>query len=161
MSDQGTTRVDKTGNSFAVGLCGTENRAALVEMYDTFSPMAASQGLPPADATARHNWVDSLFKGAENFVAWKEDKIIGHCALLPDLDKGDGEYIIFVNQNARRKGVGTELTAMALQRARELGLNNIWLTVESYNFRAIKLYRKVGFQFCDQCDQERTMILEL
>jgi RimJ/RimL family protein N-acetyltransferase len=57
--------------------------------------------------------------------------------------------------------LGTELTAVAVQKARELGLKRLWLTVEAFNFRAIRVYRKVGFQFCDEGERERTMVLGL
>ncbi len=42
-----------------------------------------------------------------------------------------------------------------------MGLKSIWLTVEALNFRAIKLYKKMGFEFADSGERERTMILEL
>jgi len=47
-------------------------------------------------------------------------------------------------------GVGTELTRLTLEEVRELAFDSIWLTVENSNLIAIKLYRKFGFQFCDE-----------
>jgi ribosomal protein S18 acetylase RimI-like enzyme len=133
----------------------------LTEMYDSFSPKGESQGLPPADDVERHRWVEDVLLGARSFVAEKDGEILGHSALLPDLDRGDAEYIIFVSHKCRNRGLGTALTSMAVERARQLGLLRIWLTVESYNFRAIKLYRRAGFIFLDQGERERTMLLEL
>ncbi len=154
-------RVDKTGTPFEVGECGIDIVPALTKMYDQFSRMAVSQGLPPPKEEARHKWIQGLLKEALNFVAVQGDQVVGHSALIPDEARKDGEYIIFVSETFRNRGVGTELTAVAVAKARELDLNLIWLTVESFNFRAIKLYRKTGFIFTDQGERERTMVLRL
>jgi ribosomal protein S18 acetylase RimI-like enzyme len=50
---------------------------------------------------------------------------------------------------------------MAIQQAKALGLRSVWLTVESDNFKAIKLYKKMGFQFCDAGLSERKMALRI
>lgn len=144
-----------------MGECGSEIFAALARMYDQFSRMAVSQGLPPPKEEIRHKWIEGLLAGAKNFVALDGDEVVGHSALIPDMERKDGEYIIFVSEAYRNRGVGTELTAIAVKKARELGLDLIWLTVESFNFRAIKLYRKTGFIFTDQGERERTMVLRL
>lgn len=149
------------GTPFEVGECGIEIFSALAEMYDRFSRMAVSQGLPPPKEEIRHKWIEGLLADARNFVAIHEDEVVGHSALIPDVEKNDGEYIIFVSEAFRNRGVGTELTSVAVKKARELGLGLIWLTVESFNFRAIKLYRKTGFVFTDQGERERTMVLKL
>jgi RimJ/RimL family protein N-acetyltransferase len=152
---------DKTGHPFEVEYCGERALPALTALYDEFTPKAISQGLPPVDAEARGRWVRSLVEHGENFLAWREGKAVGHCALMADLDKKDGEYIIFVDQPFRNRGIGSELTSVAVLRARELGLVRLWLTVEAFNFRAVRLYRKAGFRFCDECDRERTMVLDI
>ncbi|MBI4961934.1 MAG: GNAT family N-acetyltransferase [Desulfomonile tiedjei] len=153
--------IDKMGCPFEVGCCGMENLPELTAMYDAFSPKAISQGLPPSSEEQRRKWVKKLIEGGENFIAWKEGKAVGHCALILDRQREDGEYIIFVDQPYRNRGLGTELTAAAVQKAREIGLKRLWLTVEAFNFRAVRVYRKVGFQFCDEVERERTMVLEL
>lgn len=151
--------VDKTGCAFLIGECGREHLADLLEMYDAFTPKSISQGLPPSDDQTRHDWVRGLVGRGVNFAVWVESKIVGHSALICDLDKKDGEYIIFVVAPCRNRGLGSELTAMAVQKAINMGLNTLWLTVESYNFRAIRVYRKVGFEFRDEGELERTMAL--
>ena len=152
---------DKTGSPFEVGVCGVRDSEALMAMYDAFYPLAESQGLPPAETKHRRQWIERLLATAQNFVVWKDEQIVGHSALIADRDKGDSEYIIFVSQDFRNRGLGKALTTMALDAARSLGLRRVWLTVESYNFRAIKLYRGTGFVFVDQGERERTMILDL
>jgi RimJ/RimL family protein N-acetyltransferase len=153
--------VDNTGHPFLIGECRRESLADLIEMYEAFTPKSVSQGLPPSDEETRHNWVRGLMNRGINFAVWIDGKIVGHSSLICDLDKKDGEYIIFVITPFRKRGLGSQLTIMAVQRARDLGLTKLWLTVESYNFRAIRLYQKVGFEFCGGDDLERVMALSL
>ena len=134
---------------------------ALVGMYDAFLPKKAAQGLPPDDGPARRNWVRCLMEKGENFLIWKDSQVVGHASLLPDFVKKDAEYMIFMNQDYRGRGLGTALTDFAMCRARELDLKNIWLTVDGHNYRAIGLYKKFGFGFCDDGGWERFMSLKL
>ncbi|MBI4964302.1 MAG: GNAT family N-acetyltransferase [Desulfomonile tiedjei] len=157
----GIKRVDKRGEEFEITNSGFEERWALVEMYDRFTPKAITQGLPPANTDARYQWINSLLENGENFLAWHQGKLVGHASIIVDTAKRDGEYLIFMDQSCRNRGMGTELTRAAIEKARDMGLNRVWLTVEALNFRAIKLYRKMGFVFCDSGERERTMILQL
>jgi len=168
--DKRIIKTDKSEVSFEIGPCSTEDFSALVEMYIIFSPKPASQGLPPKNPEVCYNWVKQLFDIAMNFLAWRNDKVIGHAALVTDPTGKSGEFIIFVDQNDRNLGVGTELMRLTLEEARKLAFDSIWLTVENSNLIAIKLYRNFGFQFSDEdlYDQfsiadvyERTMLLKL
>jgi RimJ/RimL family protein N-acetyltransferase len=156
-----TSFVDKQGDRFDVSPFSDEYRDALTEMYDCFTPKAVTQGLPPATAEARGQWIQHLIETGANFLVWLDDKVVGHCSLIPETDRAQGEYLIFVNQPYRNRGLGTVLTRLAIQKAEELGMEAVWLTVEALNFKAIKLYRKNGFVFCDTGERERTMILRL
>ncbi len=145
--------------NFEVRSYRADDYASLLHMYDCFTPKARFQGMPPRDGEERKRWISMLVRKGESFLAWEQAKVIGHVVLLPDFKKGDAEYLIFVNQAHRGCGVGTELTRAALRRAAELGLRTVWLTVDAYNFRATRLYRKFGFQFCDtyRSESERMM----
>ncbi len=153
--------VDKLGEPFEAGKCGDECRPEILEMYDAFSPKGLTQGLPPAEVGLRRDWIHNLFANADNFAVWKSGKIVGHCALITDMDRLDAEYLIFVLGPQQNRGIGTLLTEMAVHHAIQLGLRDLWLTVEAYNFRAIRMYKNAGFQFCDECDRERTMLRRL
>ncbi|AFM26799.1 GNAT family N-acetyltransferase [Desulfomonile tiedjei] len=153
--------LDKLGEPFEAGSCSGTNVSDIIEMYDEFTPKAVTQGLPPANASARHRWVEALFQTGDNFAAWKLGKVAGHSVLIPDLERNDAEYLIFVLGQYQNRGVGTVLTRIAINRAIALGIHQLWLTVEAYNFRAIRMYKNAGFQFCDEGDRERTMLKEL
>ncbi|OQX64588.1 MAG: hypothetical protein B5M55_05840 [Desulfococcus sp. 4484_242] len=152
---------DKRNDPLEIRGCSETALLSLLEMYKSFSPKPASQGLPPPDPEACRRWVQKLLKYAENFLAWREGRVIGHASIMPDQEKKDGEFLIFVDRGHRNRGVGRALTDVALRRARELGLTSIWLTVEIYNFRAIHLYKNCKFQTCSRDDCERTMVYTL
>ena len=155
--------LDKEGEAFEVKKGGQEDVSRLVEMYETFQPKGRYQGLPPAKTGACTTWLRHLFLIGENFLAARDHRMIGHAALLPNLNLRDGEYLVFVHQRHRGRGIGTRITELALERARALGLAEIWLTVDADNFIAIRLYRKFGFHFCDNAGlhSERKMMLYL
>lgn len=151
------TRHGKSGRSFPVLACTRADYSRLLEMYDSFFPEAEAQGLPPCDRDARVKWLRRLVEIGENFAVPRHGKLIGHAALIPSDAGNDAEYLIFVGRPYRKRGVGSELTRAALQRANELGLHGVWVTVGAANFKAIMLFKKFGFQFCDKGEWERKM----
>ena len=151
----------KKGPLFGLGQAAENDGPFLKEMYDGFSPKAIAQGLPPEGKEQRRIWVENLLGKAENLLAWLDDRVVGHCALIPDFNRGDAEYIIFVDKQFRNRGLGTALTLRALNRARALQLRLIWLSVAVTNFPAIRLYQKFGFLFVDHEGLDRTMHLTL
>ncbi len=156
-----TDFVDKKGSRLTVGECHGDDLDQLTTMYDLFSPKALTQGLPPVDDLNRRLWVENLVDRGLNFVAFDQKAIIGHAAIIPDGAYKEGEYIIFILDKFRNRGIGSKLTELSVKKAINLKLDFIWLTVESYNFRAIRVYKKVGFEFCDEGELERTMQLDL
>ena len=154
-------RVDKAGCEFEVGRCDFESSSEIKKMYDGFARLAISQGLPPAEKQIRDRWVDKLLEFGRNFLVWSDGNPVGHAAIIPDFDRSDGEYVIFVSEPFRNRGLGTSLTQIAIDDSRSAGLKRLWLTVEAFNFRAIRLYRNAGFTAVDHGEIEITMILRL
>jgi RimJ/RimL family protein N-acetyltransferase len=152
---------DKSDQPYIIENGNASDWSSIMEMYRVFSPRPASQGLPPADLETCEKWVKDILDIGTNVLALRGEKIIGHAALIPDGNGKTGEFIIFVHQDCRNLGVGTELTRWTIERARGLGLQSIWLTVAMTNFIAIRLYRKLGFEYCDMDECERTMIIKM
>jgi GNAT superfamily N-acetyltransferase len=153
--------IDKSGQPYSVGSGNTTDGSLIMDMYRVFSPRPASQGLPPENPETCEKWVEDILQIGINVLAQREGKIIGHASLIPDGNRNTGEFIIFVHQDYRNLGVGTELTKWIFERARGLGFRSVWLTVAMSNFIAIKLYRKLGFEYCEMDDCERTMAIKL
>ncbi len=157
------TLIDKKGSAFEVRAYAREDYPCLQRMYEQFTPKAKFQGMPPFSKEVRESWLKQLIENGHNFLAWTCGEVIGHVVLLPDFDKRDAEYLIFVSQGHRGLGVGKALTLAALDKARALDLKTVWLSVDAYNFRAVRLYRKTGFRFYEGYDasSERMMVLDL
>jgi diamine N-acetyltransferase len=161
MKPKRITRTDKSGKPFEIGISCAEDFPSLLDMYRVFSPKPASQGLPPEDPEICQDWVKQLFEMGQNLLVWRGDSVVGHAALIPDMKGKSGEFVIFVDQNRRNVGIGTDLTRFTLDKSRQLGFDSVWLTVSISNFFAIKLYRKLGFEYCDMDTYERVMSIRL
>jgi RimJ/RimL family protein N-acetyltransferase len=155
------TKTDKSGAPYEIGISCPEDFPFLLEMYRTFSPKPVSQGLPPEDPETCESWLKTLFRTGLNAFAWRGDRVVGHAALIPDVQGKSGEFTIFVDQNHRNLGIGTELAWFILKKFGDLGFEYVWLTVRVLNFAAIKLFRKVGFEFVDADSYERVMAIKL
>ena len=156
--DKGQDRLDRP---FEVRECSIHDLPCLMEMYHAFLPRPASQGLPPPEPETCLKWAASLLEIAVNLLAWHENRVIGHAALIKDLARLSGEFVIFVHQDYRNLGIGTELTRLTLAKAGDLGFNTVWLTVAITNVIAARLYQRVGFDYCDMDECERTMVIKL
>ena len=154
--------IDKKGSPFEVTAYGAGDYSVLVEMYDSFSPKAKYQGMPPLKKETRRKWIEKLLDTGENLLAWRGDWVIGHVVVIADTRAEDGEFLIFVHQTDRNLGVGTQLARSVLEKSKDLGLKKIWLMVGAYNFTAIRLYKKCGFDFYENPGgPERPMVIQL
>ena len=97
-------------------------------------------------------WIMNESKNSDlNFaiVNLEKDELIGNCSLMDISYKNRiGTVGIFIgDENNRSNGYGTEVLKLLLDYGfNYLNLNNIMLTVKSFNERAIKCYEKVGFK---------------
>jgi GNAT superfamily N-acetyltransferase len=156
-----TTRTDRGGQVFEIGHYDDRHLEHLCRMYESFSPRPAAQGLPPENPEMCIQWVKHLLAIGRSLLAWRSTEVIGHAALIPDRSGGSCEFVVFVHQEARNRGIGTELTRSALDLARDLCFDTTWLTVEASNYVAIRLYRRTGFVRCDDEIAEWTMAVNL
>jgi RimJ/RimL family protein N-acetyltransferase len=134
----------------------------LVAMYEAFEPKRGAQGLPPMGRDRILAWLRPLLSGNLNLLALCGDKVIGHTMLCPiPLRRDCAEFAIFVHQDFRNQGIGTEFARITLNYGKEKGLGQIWLTVEVNNFPAIRVYKKLGFQVSGTYYPEVEMALNL
>jgi ribosomal protein S18 acetylase RimI-like enzyme len=133
---------------------------ALVRMYEDFEPKRGAQGLPPVGRDRLVSWLRPLCDNNLNLIALLEDRVIGHSILCP-MNTGGAEFAIFIHQEFRNQGIGSQLTGVTLQYGRTKGLQSIWLTVEVNNFSAIRVYRKMGFEISGTYYPEVEMALDL
>ncbi|MBN2568468.1 MAG: GNAT family N-acetyltransferase [Deltaproteobacteria bacterium] len=153
--------LDKEGSEFGIGLFDEGDMSSVLHMYEVFTPRPASQGLPPEKSETCRKWVIDLMGMSENVLAWRDGAVIGHASVNPDYERKDCEFVIFVHQDCRSKGVGNELTKLMIKRAKRIGIDSVWLTVDTRNYKAIRLYQKHGFNFIERDSTECSMKLML
>ena len=133
---------------------------ALVQMYKAFEPKRVAQGLPPPDVPRIAHWLDQLQQKSDGLLAWDGGKVVAHTILCP-MQAGAVEFTIFVHQDYREEGLGTVISRHTLAWAREMGFFQIYLTTEISNFRALRLFRKLGFKTTSSYGDEVEMKLSL
>lgn len=138
-------RTDKHGRT--VFLRGYEpgDRKKLEAMYDSFEPKRVAQGLPPADASRRARWLDSVLRFGHHLIVEVEGEVLGHGMLLP-MDRERAELANFVHQSMRDRGIGTLLNQALVELGRAQRVERVWLSVEPSNRPAVRSYEKVGFR---------------
>lgn len=84
--------------------------------------------------------------GTELLVAWEGGRMTGFILLAP-YGLAGSPYVasIAVAAEARGRGIGSELLRFAENRFADR--RNIFLLVSSFNHRAQKLYRRLGYEF--------------
>lgn len=131
---------------------------ALVRMYKTFEPKRVAQGLPPPDVPRIAHWLDQLAQKSHALLAWDGSNIVAHTILCP-MPADAVEFTIFVHQDYRQEGLGTALSKLTLELAAAMGFSKVYLTTETVNFRALRLFRKLGFKTTSCYGDELEMVL--
>lgn len=152
---------DKLGFDIYIREYQDEDYMGIMTMYDHFEPKGIAMGLPPPDDEVRRRWVDDILKTFFNIIALHQKKIIGHAAIDILRTKVLPEYMIFLHQDFRCRGIGTQLTLTVKKICKECACKQVWLTVSSYNTCAITVFKKAGFHFSGPIESEREMVLEL
>lgn len=136
-----------------------EDFGALVSMYKSFEPKRVAQGIPPPDVPRIAHWLDRLEQKSQALLAWEGAKVVAHTILCP-MPSGSAEFTIFVHQDYREEGLGTVLSRHTLAWALNMGFTHAYLTTETSNFRALRLFRKLGFQITSSYGDEVEMKLD-
>jgi ribosomal protein S18 acetylase RimI-like enzyme len=83
------------------------------------------------------------------FVWEEQSKIVGNLSLIPFYQRPQRLYLIAnvaVQPAFRRRGIAYQLTAQAIEHARQRGAAFVWLQVRENNEAAIRLYQMLGFR---------------
>jgi GNAT superfamily N-acetyltransferase len=148
------------GRELEVRQFAREDFGALVQMYKSFEPKRVAQGIPPPDVPRIAHWLDRLEQKSQALMAWENRKVVAHTILCP-MPADAVEFTIFVHQDYREEGLGTALSRHALDWALRMGFTHAYLTTEISNFRALRLFRKLGFQTTSSYGDEVEMKFDL
>lgn len=95
----------------------------------------------------QQKWFHSL-ASLKDYLIWGiqfEEAKIGACG-LKKITGTDCEYWGYIGEkDYRGRGIGTTILHLLEQKAAQMNLKSIWLTVVQDNARAISLYEKLGY----------------
>ena len=131
----------------------------LVEMYAGFEPKRVAQGLPPPDVPRISRWLDELQSKSHSLLALDGKRIVAHTILCP-IRQGEVEFTIFVLQDYREEKLGTAMSELTLAWSLDMGFSKVFLTTEFSNYRAIGLFRKLGFHTSSSYGDECEMVID-
>ncbi|WP_067035833.1 GNAT family N-acetyltransferase [Allomuricauda sp. CP2A] len=114
-------------------------------------------GIPKVGTAYADKALDDMFAAydvpkAAYFVVEHQEKIIG-CAGIAQLQNYDGNVCelqkMYFLEEARGKGIGSEMITVCLEKAKEFGFEECYLETMPYMKAAQKLYQKNGFDYID------------
>ena len=150
----------RKGRALTVRAYSCDDFATLVEMYASFEPKRVAQGLPPPDVPRITRWLEQLQSKSHQLLAFDGEKIVAHTILCP-IRQAEVEFTIFVLQDHREEKLGTAMSQLTAAWALEMGFSKVFLTTEFSNYRAIGLFRKLGFHTSSSYGDECEMVIDL
>jgi len=150
----------RKGRKLEVRAYACEDFAPLLEMYASFEPKRVAQGLPPPDVPRIAGWLEQLQNKSYQLLAFEGKKIVAHTILCP-IRQPEIEFTIFVHQDYREETLGTAMSELTLAWSLEMGFSKVLLTTEFSNYRAIGLFRKLGFHTSSSYGDECEMVVDL
>lgn len=122
-------------------------RAALDTVAKERRYLAFFEAPPLESATAFV--LGNIQKDYPQFVALVQDQVVGWCDIIPSTkpaERHTGTLGMGLLPGWRGKGIGRRLMQATIDKARDLNLTRIELTVRENNDNAIVLYKSMGFE---------------
>jgi RimJ/RimL family protein N-acetyltransferase len=138
----------KDGRTVNVRPITPDDREGLTEMHATMSPEALRWGMPPYTPENIQRRMDRL-PNSIALAAEHGGRIVGHATINKQTHprrRGVSGYNIYLHQDYHDAGLGTAMTAIILQEARDQGLHKVNLEVVAENTIAVHVYEKTGFK---------------
>ena len=114
-------------------------------------------GVPKVGTAYADKALDEMYETydkpkARYFVVEDQGKLLG-CAGVAQLDNYEGNVCelqkMYFLEEARGKGIGTEMMKTCLDTAREFGFDQCYIETMPYMKAAQKLYQRTGFRYID------------
>lgn len=138
---------DKFGREITIRAYDIKDREALIQMYENYNPEDRSLGLPPVGRKAIERWIGYLEEKGFSIVAEHQGRIVGHLAIVEDENNpGIVDLAIYLAREYQNQGIGTQMVKSIIEFARKKGYKKITLVTDRLNWRAIRVYKKCGFQ---------------
>jgi RimJ/RimL family protein N-acetyltransferase len=138
---------DNLGREIRIRAYEKKYREDMIKMYENYNPEDRSLGLPPVGRKAIESWITYLEEKGFSIVAEHEGKIVGHLAIVEDENNpGVVDLAIYLARKYQNQGIGTQMVRAIIDFAKKKGYKKITLVTDRLNWRAIRVYRKCGFQ---------------
>jgi putative acetyltransferase len=86
------------------------------------------------------------------FIAELDGEMVGGCGIYPTLGLPEGcaELVkLYLSKKSRKRGIGHLLMTKCLEKAKELGFNQLYLESLPELDKAVQLYKSLGFKTLD------------
>lgn len=105
-----------------------------------------------------------FYTGMECYAIYNDDKMVGFAMYgqCTDNDDGDDRFWIWrlmIAEGHRRKGYAREAMKIILDEAREKGAKEALLSTEPENYKAIKLYKSLGFKGTGEMEDDEEIYI--
>ncbi len=144
--------VDRRGlsNRFTLHTYSSQNETLFVEAlqgsYEDSHDCPALTPLRTTEDALRGHKATGIYDPSGFYVVTEGTNPVAILLTACALDRSGLEVVYMgVQRSGRRRGLGSGLLALAKNRARELGLANVTLAVDSTNEAARRLYTRAGF----------------
>ena len=133
-----------------IELANLSDLEAITQIYNEhILERSATADMRPVSTKEREPWFNA--HGSRPIFIYKENgEILGYCSLSDFNPKIaydiSVEISIYVAKKALKKGIGKQLLAYSLNKARELNLKNIIALIFSKNKASLGLFLKFGFE---------------
>ena len=120
------------------------DREGLVQMYESMSKSALKWTKAPT-----RDEIDQIIQFPDYYISLiteHDGRIIGHGEIKMDADKKDGELNIHLHLDFQGVGLGTVMMIALMNDATAHDVYNVNLQVAAENRKAVRLFRKFGFQ---------------
>ncbi|MFQ5489917.1 MAG: GNAT family N-acetyltransferase [Phycisphaerae bacterium] len=79
----------------------------------------------------------------DGFIEWRGQDLVG---LLTYRCDEESMEVLTLNSTLEGAGIGSALMLMAIEKARDLGMERVWLTTTNDNLRGMGFYQRLGFR---------------
>ncbi len=120
------------------------DKKQLVQLYDSMSDSALRWTKAPTGEQ-----IEQIIQYPDYYISIVTehgDRVIGHGEIKKDYEKRNGELNIHLHQDYHGVGLGTVMMIALMSDANEQDLHRINLQVAAENRKAMRLFRKFGFQ---------------
>ncbi|MGD8506432.1 MAG: GNAT family protein [Candidatus Bathyarchaeota archaeon] len=138
----------KDGREVILRLMAIDDKERLLEMFSSMSKEALRWSMAPYTREVIERWVKNI-QNLIPLVAEHDNLMIGYAGIMklphPRL-KGNGDLAMYIHQDFQGVGLGTIMTELLVNLAKEHGMHRVGLYVIADNKIAIHLYKKLGFE---------------